>query len=420
MASTFSPLKIELIAVGEQSGTWGDTTNTNLGTALEQAIVGRTLLETGDFSSNVCTLSYSDTNALQDFRALVLDITATLTAAATLNVPATNKPYIVINNSSGGHAVTVKVADQTGVSVPNGARILVYNNGSDVVPAITYLTSLTLGSPLGIASGGTGQATATGAINALLPSQGSNSGKFLTTNGSQTAWGEVNLGTASVTGTLAATNGGTGFASYAVGDLLFASTTTALSKLADVATGNALISGGVGVAPAWGKIGMTTHVSGILAGSNGGTNSAFFQVSGPSTLRTYTFPDADTTVVGAATTQTLTNKRITARVNSSASVTSPLAWNGNNFDMYAITAQGNSLTISADAGTPTNGQRMVFRIRDNGTPQTLAWTTGVANGFQPVGVDLPLLTLGNRTLYVGCIYNTYDERWDVVAVAEQE
>ncbi|RPJ33328.1 MAG: hypothetical protein EHM17_10650, partial [Verrucomicrobiaceae bacterium] len=69
-------------------------------------------------------------------------------------------------------------------------------------------------------------------------------------------------GAVTLAGTLAATSGGTGQSSYAVGDLLYASTTTALSKLADVATGNALISGGVGVAPSYGKIGLTTHVSG--------------------------------------------------------------------------------------------------------------------------------------------------------------
>ena len=67
-----------------------------------------------------------------------------------------------------------------------------------------------------------------------------------------------------------ATDGGTGNASYAVGDLLYASTTTALSKLADVATGNALISGGVSTAPSYGKIGLTTHVSGTLGYANGG------------------------------------------------------------------------------------------------------------------------------------------------------
>jgi hypothetical protein len=76
---------------------------------------------------------------------------------------------------------------------------------------------------------------------------------------------------AGLSATLVATSGGTGQSSYAVGDLLYASTTTALSKLADVATGNALISGGVGVAPSWGKIGLTTHVSGTLAATNGGT-----------------------------------------------------------------------------------------------------------------------------------------------------
>lgn len=67
-----------------------------------------------------------------------------------------------------------------------------------------------------------------------------------------------------------APNGGTGQASYAVGDLLFANTTTSLSRLADAATGNAVISGGVGVAPAYGKIGLTTHVSGTLPVANGG------------------------------------------------------------------------------------------------------------------------------------------------------
>jgi hypothetical protein len=71
-----------------------------------------------------------------------------------------------------------------------------------------------------------------------------------------------------------ATAGGTGQTSYAVGDLLYADTTTTLAKLADVATGNALISGGIGVAPSWGKIGLTTHVSGILPVANGGTNAS--------------------------------------------------------------------------------------------------------------------------------------------------
>lgn len=72
-------------------------------------------------------------------------------------------------------------------------------------------------------------------------------------------------------GILPATSGGTGFGTYAVGDLLYASTTSALNRLADVATGNALISGGVGVAPTWGKINLASAVTGILPVANGGT-----------------------------------------------------------------------------------------------------------------------------------------------------
>jgi hypothetical protein len=69
-------------------------------------------------------------------------------------------------------------------------------------------------------------------------------------------------------GQLSAPRGGTGQASYAVGDILFADTTASLAKLPDVATGNALISGGVGVAPSYGKIGLTTHITGILPYAN--------------------------------------------------------------------------------------------------------------------------------------------------------
>jgi hypothetical protein len=84
----------------------------------------------------------------------------------------------------------------------------------------------------------------------------------------------------SLTAPVTAILGGTGQTSYAVGDLLYASTTTALSKLADVATGNALISGGVSTAPAWGKIGLTTHVSETLPIANGGTNATTTPTSG--------------------------------------------------------------------------------------------------------------------------------------------
>lgn len=161
MSSTYSDLKFELIATGEQSGTWGSTTNTNIGTAVQQAIVGMATLVTGDFSSNLATLTLTNTNALQNARALCLNITATLTAAGTIEVPAIQKPYIIINNSVGGFAVTVKVNGQTGVSVPNGKRTVLYNNGTDVGNQISYLPSLTLGDVSGTIVGTTATQTLT-------------------------------------------------------------------------------------------------------------------------------------------------------------------------------------------------------------------------------------------------------------------
>jgi len=85
-----------------------------------------------------------------------------------------------------------------------------------------------------------------------------------------------------------ASAGGTGLTSFAVGDLIYADTTTTLAKLADVATGNALISGGVGVAPSYGKIGLTTHVSGILPVANGGTNASSASITAFNNITGYT------------------------------------------------------------------------------------------------------------------------------------
>ena len=94
-----------------------------------------------------------------------------------------------------------------------------------------------------------------------------------------TGVGTLTAGTWNAT-TIAAIYGGTGQTSYAVGDLLYASSTTALSKLADVATGNVLLSGGVSTAPSYGKVGLTTHVSGTLPIANGGTNGTATPTSG--------------------------------------------------------------------------------------------------------------------------------------------
>jgi hypothetical protein len=167
MASTYSSLKFEIIGTGDQSGTWGATTNENIGTAIEQAIAGMATLTSADFTANVATLTLINTNAEQDARALCLVVSpSSLSAAGTINVPAIEKPYIIINNDS--YAVTVKVSGQTGVAVPAGKRTVVYNNGTDVADQVNFLTNLVLGTALPVTSGGTGSTTSTGSGAVVL------------------------------------------------------------------------------------------------------------------------------------------------------------------------------------------------------------------------------------------------------------
>jgi hypothetical protein len=201
MASTYSTnLKIELIGTGEQAGTWGTTTNSNLGTALEQAIVGKADVT---MSSTTITLTLTNSNAAQDARAIYLNLTGSPGGAAVLEVPAIEKPYIVKNGSD--QQVTIKVSGQTGVPIPTLKTALVYNNGTDVVTAVDHIPSLTLGAALPIASGGTGS-TSTTFVD-------------LTTN---------------VTGTLPVANGGTGITSFGTGVATFLGTPSSANLAAAV------------------------------------------------------------------------------------------------------------------------------------------------------------------------------------------
>ena len=154
MASTYSDLKIELIGTGEQSGTWGTTTNTNLGTAIEEAITGS---EDVSFTGSDVTLTLTDTNTTQAARNLRLNLTGTSSGARNLVVPAIEKVYIINNGLA--DAVTVKNSTGTGIAVPAGKTMYLYNNSTNVVDAITHLSSLTLATALPLTSGGTGATT---------------------------------------------------------------------------------------------------------------------------------------------------------------------------------------------------------------------------------------------------------------------
>lgn len=162
MASTYSDLKIELIGTGEQTGTWGTTTNNNFSIALSEAITGSADVA---FSSADVTVTLTDTNASQTARNLRLNLTGTSGGARQLILGSgcqIEKLYLINNGLA--DAVTVKNTSGTGIAIAAGKSMFVYNNGTNVVDAVTYLTSLTLGTALPVASGGSGAATLTGVL----------------------------------------------------------------------------------------------------------------------------------------------------------------------------------------------------------------------------------------------------------------
>ena len=171
--STYSNLSVELIGTGEQSGTWGTTTNTNLGTAMEEAIVGTVdqAVTTGNTTLSLNTAS----NATQVVRHLRLNLTGSAGGVGNLIIPTTaaggvntfQKNYI-INNAS-DTAITVKTASGTGVLVPAGKSACVYADGTNVDYAIDYLSGTILSSDVDI-NGGSIDGTA---IGAATPSSGS-------------------------------------------------------------------------------------------------------------------------------------------------------------------------------------------------------------------------------------------------------
>lgn len=120
------------------------------------------------------------------------------------------------------------------------------------------------------------------------------------------------------------------------------------------------------------------------------------------------------TIVGTTDVQTLEGKRITARVNTTASSATPTP-TGDDSDVYTVTALAANAVFAAPTGTPTNGQRLIIRIKDNGSARTLGWNAI----YRAVGVILPTTTVVSKTLYVGCIYNTADTKWDCIAVAQE-
>ena len=328
--------------------------------------------------------------------------TVTASANQSIRVNAGGTAWEAYTPAAGGSGTVTSVA----ATVPSFLSI----SGSPITTSGTLAITYS-GTALPVLNGGTGQTTTQDAINSLAGAV--TSGQYLRGNGANVVMSAIQsadvptlnqntTGTAAgLSTTLAATSGGTGQTSYAVGDLLFASTTTALSKLADVATGNAIISGGVGVAPSYGKIGLTTHVSGTLPVANGGTGAntltGILKGNGTSAVVAAT---AGTDYVTPTGVETLTNKTIDTLTLNKGYIEQVFALGTSG--SISLNPTNGSIQTCALTGNPTftdslsAGQSIVLMLT-NGASYVVGWPT--ITWVTSAGNVAPTLTAANTFVF---------------------
>lgn len=285
MASTYSGnLAIELIGTGDQAGTWGLTTNTNLGTALEQAITSTASVTF--ISGGNSAIALTQSNAFQSARSARLTLTGTAIATQYLFVPSINKQYIVSNELTNAVVITnqtgasTNVASGTGVTVPSGRSMVVYNDGTNISEILNYATTLTVGS-LNVSN----NAVVTGNV---------------TVAGNVTITGNVNISNLALTTVLPITSGGTNAATapLAMANLMgFTNTATTggTTTLSNTSSYYQLFTGTLTqtvVLPVANTVitGFTFHIAnnstGNLAVQSSGANAVITVVSGTTAMCT--------------------------------------------------------------------------------------------------------------------------------------
>ena len=377
MASTYSPLKIELIGTGDQSGTWGVTTNTNLGTAIEEAITGTADVS---FSSADVTLTLTNTNTAQTARNLRLNLTGTVAAAQNLIVPAIEKQYII--NNSLTYDITVKNSTGTGVAVPAGKSMIVFNTGSNVVEVVT---SLATGTVIPVANGGTGATTASGArSNLSAASSGANS-DITSITGLSTP--------------LAITQGGIGAATLPTGILKGAGT----SAIAAATAGTDYL------APPSGTAILKANSGGALANASAGTDYVA-PATATSFTATQTFTGSTTAIAAvfqdSAEVVTVSATAATGTINYDLTTQSVLYYTSNASANWTVNVRGNGTTslntlmVAGQAVTVvfmvTQGTTAYYNnvVQIDGSSVTPKWQGGSApTSGNTSGVDIYTYTI---------------------------
>jgi len=241
-----------------------------------------------------------------------------------------------------------------------------------------------------------------------------NDAGYITTTGARTA--------VSVAGSLAY-NSTTGVISYTAPTLAAVATTGAYADLSGKPTAVSAFTNDAGYITTTGAreaisaTGSLTYSNGVISYTAPtlaavATTGAYADLSGkPTAVSAFT---NDASYITPTSTQTLTNKRVDPRVLTQATTTT-ITPDISMYDMYAITAQSGALTFAIPIGTPLAGSKILFRIKDNGTPASLTFNAI----YRVIGVTLPTVTTASKVTYIGCIYNAVETVWDVIAVSTQ-
>jgi hypothetical protein len=375
MASTYSPLKIQLMTTGENITTWGNVTNVNLGTAIEEMVTGSSDVT---FASTTVTLTLTDTNASQTARHLRLNLTGTSGGAQNLIVPAIEKVYLINNGCA--DAITVKNTTGTGIAVPAGKTMWVYNDGTNVVNAVTHLTSLTLGAALPVTSGGTGVTTSTGSGNVVLSTSPTLTTPLLgtPTSGNLANCTGVSL-TAGVSGTLPVANGGTGVAtSTGSGNVVLSTSPTLVTPILGTPTSGNL-SNCTGVS-------LTAGVSGTLPVANGGTGLTATPSNGQIDIGNGTGFTRAAITAGSGVSVT----------NGAGTITIAATGSGGTVTSVATSGSVNGITLTGGTITSTGTITLGGTLSGVSLTSQVSGTLPVANGGTGVAT-ISGLVYGNGT-----------------------